>query len=166
MALESRVAPASLIPYAFVVLHGLGPNSSFAAEPAEFKQLHSIIKPKSEEEKWVRIPWRTSLWEARQQAGREGKPTILWVIAVQTPTKRIADSTQACSFTSNVSRASNASPVSIWLQLAIIGATAHTHAPGRTHRVPPMGFRVAHYTNSARISTGPRAQVVMFSPHG
>ena len=55
--------------------------SSFAAElirPAEFKRLHSIIKPKSAEEKWVRIPWRTSLWEAREQAAREGKPIILW----------------------------------------------------------------------------------------
>jgi hypothetical protein len=55
--------------------------SSFAAEsirPAEFKQLHSIIKPKSVEEKWVRIPWRTSLWEAREQAARDGKPILLW----------------------------------------------------------------------------------------
>ena len=55
--------------------------SSFAAEPirpAEFKQLHAIIKPKSEEEKWVGIPWRTSLWEARHEAAREGKPIILW----------------------------------------------------------------------------------------
>ena len=56
-------------------------GSSFAAEPirpAEFKQLHAIIKPKSEEEKWVRIPWRTSLWEARHEAAHEGKPIILW----------------------------------------------------------------------------------------
>jgi len=54
---------------------------SVAAEPirpAEFKQLHSIIKPKAEEEKWVRIPWRISLWDARHEAAREGKPIILW----------------------------------------------------------------------------------------
>lgn len=47
-------------------------------QPADFKQLHSLIKPKSEEVKWTRIPWRTSLWDARRVAAREGKPILLW----------------------------------------------------------------------------------------
>lgn len=46
--------------------------------PAGFEQLHALIKPKAAEEKWARIPWLASLWEARQRAAREGKPILLW----------------------------------------------------------------------------------------
>jgi hypothetical protein len=46
--------------------------------PAQFKQLHALIKPNATEERWTQIPWRTSLWEARQVAAAEGKPILLW----------------------------------------------------------------------------------------
>ena len=46
--------------------------------PGQFQQLHALIKPKSLEEKWTRIPWLTSLWEARTRAAAEGKPILLW----------------------------------------------------------------------------------------
>jgi len=56
--------------------------SVFGNEPAPrvetFGRLHSLIKPKSSEESWIQIPWRTSLWEARQRAAAEGKPILLW----------------------------------------------------------------------------------------
>jgi hypothetical protein len=51
------------------------------AEPidaSQFERLHSLIKPKAEEEKWAQIPWLASLWEARELAAREGKPILLW----------------------------------------------------------------------------------------
>ncbi len=54
---------------------------SRAAEPinpARFEQVHTLIKPKPVEEKWAQIPWLASLWQARQQAAREGKPILLW----------------------------------------------------------------------------------------
>lgn len=47
-------------------------------DPAKFAHLHALIKPKAAEETWAQIPWMTSLWEARRQAAREGKPILLW----------------------------------------------------------------------------------------
>jgi hypothetical protein len=52
-----------------------------AAEPIpphDFAKLHALIKPGPGEEKWNRIPWLASLWEARQRAAAEGKPILLW----------------------------------------------------------------------------------------
>ena len=59
---------------------GLSVNAS-AAEPissAQFKELHALIKPKASEQAWEKIPWLTSLWEARQKAAAQGKPILLW----------------------------------------------------------------------------------------
>jgi hypothetical protein len=53
-------------------------NAAEPVSPGQFQQLHSLIKPKSLEEKWTRIPWLTSLWEARTRAAAEGKPILLW----------------------------------------------------------------------------------------
>ncbi|MBI2808609.1 MAG: hypothetical protein HYX68_26775 [Planctomycetes bacterium] len=47
-------------------------------KPAQFEKLHALIKPQAHEEKYMQIPWLTSLWEARQQAAKEGKPILLW----------------------------------------------------------------------------------------
>ena len=46
--------------------------------PAQFKELHALIKPKASEQAWEKIPWLTSLWEARQKAAAQGKPILLW----------------------------------------------------------------------------------------
>ena len=46
--------------------------------PERFKELHSLIKPAADEEKWAEIPWLASLWDARQKAATEGKPILLW----------------------------------------------------------------------------------------
>ena len=51
---------------------------AIAAEPGQFRQLHSLIKPQSNEESWLKIRWLTSLWEARERAAAEGKPILLW----------------------------------------------------------------------------------------
>ena len=55
--------------------------SASAAGPktlAEFDRLRDLIKPAAEEGAWARVPWKTSLWEARQKAAAEGKPILLW----------------------------------------------------------------------------------------
>lgn len=52
-----------------------------AAEPIEFSRfpkLHALIKPTPDEEKWLAIPWQTSLTEARRKAAAVGKPILLW----------------------------------------------------------------------------------------
>ena len=54
------------------------PHTVEPIRPAQFNELHALIKPKSVEEKWTQIPWMTSLWEARQRAAAEGKPILLW----------------------------------------------------------------------------------------
>jgi hypothetical protein len=46
--------------------------------PEQFSRLHALIGPGKDEEKWLEIPWQTSLWDARQKAAREGKPILIW----------------------------------------------------------------------------------------
>ena len=47
-------------------------------KPAQFDKLHALIKPQADEDKFMQIPWQTSLWEARKKAAAEGKPILLW----------------------------------------------------------------------------------------
>lgn len=46
--------------------------------PAEFAAIRDTIAPKPAEELWKKIPWKTSLLEARQLAAKQGKPIFLW----------------------------------------------------------------------------------------
>jgi hypothetical protein len=46
--------------------------------PQTFEELRAAIRPHKEEGAWARIPWLTSLWEARQRAAAAGKPILLW----------------------------------------------------------------------------------------
>jgi hypothetical protein len=46
--------------------------------PKQFDQLHALIKPHADEDKWAQIPWLASLWDARKRAAAEGKPILLW----------------------------------------------------------------------------------------
>jgi len=46
--------------------------------PKEFLVLKQLIKPSPNEDKWAQIPWKISLWEARKEAARLGKPILLW----------------------------------------------------------------------------------------
>ena len=62
---------------AFLLL-AAGADAAELIAPKQFVSLHTLIKPKQTEEKWTQIPWRTSLWEARQLAARDGKPILLW----------------------------------------------------------------------------------------
>ncbi len=66
---------------AIVFLALLGGLSAHAVEPLsrdQFADLHVLIKPTAKEDRWNRIPWLTSLWEARRQAAAKGKPILLW----------------------------------------------------------------------------------------
>ena len=46
--------------------------------PAEFAAIRETIAPRPEEELWKKIPWKTSLLEARQVAAKQGKPLFVW----------------------------------------------------------------------------------------
>lgn len=55
--------------------------SASAAEPISpesFEKLQALIRPETGEDKWAQIPWVTSLWDARIEAAREGRPILLW----------------------------------------------------------------------------------------
>mgnify|MGYP001382177383 CR=1 FL=1 len=49
-----------------------------AVDSTNFGQLHALIQPTAEETRWLQIPWRTSLWQARIEAAATGKPIYLW----------------------------------------------------------------------------------------
>ena len=65
-----------------------------AAEPIssdQFNELQALIKPKDSESNWTRIPWMTSLWDARQRA-REPRRTVHVVERrFEPPTLRLRD---------------------------------------------------------------------------
>lgn len=42
------------------------------------QDVHALIQPHPGESHWMRVPWRTSVWEARKQAAKEGKPIFIW----------------------------------------------------------------------------------------
>lgn len=74
-------ATKAAIPVIFViVLIGslAAQQSSQPAGQATYEQLFALIKPQPQESKWTRIPWLSSLWEARRRAAAEGKPILLW----------------------------------------------------------------------------------------
>jgi hypothetical protein len=67
--------------YSIVMLLLIGPLALHAAQPispADFDHLRSVIRPNEGEAAWAKIPWRTDLWKARQEAAAAGKPILLW----------------------------------------------------------------------------------------
>lgn len=38
------------------------------------------VLPKAEEERWLSIPWRTNMFQARLDAQAAGKPVLIWVM--------------------------------------------------------------------------------------
>lgn len=46
--------------------------------PKQFNDLHQLIQPRADEQKWLQIPWMSSLTEARRKAAAQGKPILLW----------------------------------------------------------------------------------------
>jgi hypothetical protein len=73
MEMTRWVAPALL-------LGGLAslPVAAPPLNPDQFDELFECIKPALRDDAWARVPWLTSLWQARQRAAREGKPILLW----------------------------------------------------------------------------------------
>lgn len=43
------------------------------------KRIAEVV-PTAKEERWLQIPWRTNIMEARQEAQQKGKPLFLWVM--------------------------------------------------------------------------------------
>ncbi len=62
----------------------LRPGSTTAAAPGEqltearFAGVRKAVLPADGEDDFARIPWMTSIWDARVKAAKEGKPILLW----------------------------------------------------------------------------------------
>jgi len=49
------------------------------AQGVDYQKIHSLVKATKEENIWRdKIDWKTDLWEARQLAGKLGKPIFIW----------------------------------------------------------------------------------------
>jgi hypothetical protein len=46
--------------------------------PERFVEFRNVILPGAREDRWARIPWQPSLWQARKVAAAQGKPIFLW----------------------------------------------------------------------------------------
>lgn len=62
-----------MVPMMLAVMASGLPASSLEAK------VKSVI-PTAKEERWLSIPWRTSVMEARALSQREGKPMFLWIM--------------------------------------------------------------------------------------
>jgi len=45
---------------------------------AEFTGVRKAVLPATGEDDFAKIPWLTSIWDARAKAAKEGKPILLW----------------------------------------------------------------------------------------
>ena len=72
-----RTRSAALVG-AFWLAGCLTASAAAPLNPAEFDRVRGLIKPAAAEAGWERVPWQTSLWEARRKAAQEGKPILLW----------------------------------------------------------------------------------------
>jgi hypothetical protein len=61
-----------LLPIALLVGNAL-------SNPSLEQKIASVL-PKPEEERWLQIPWRTDVAQARREAQRTGKPLFFWVM--------------------------------------------------------------------------------------
>lgn len=51
----------------------------FLQTPTLDDRIKSVL-PKPEEERWLQIPWRTSIMAARVESQKLGKPMFLWIM--------------------------------------------------------------------------------------
>jgi hypothetical protein len=57
---------------------GLTQSPAVPATKTDPKALAAVIRPSADEDPFATIPWLTSLWAAREEAAKLGKPILLW----------------------------------------------------------------------------------------
>jgi hypothetical protein len=45
---------------------------------AQFAGVRKAVQPAADEDDFAKIPWLTTIWDARVKAAKEGKPILLW----------------------------------------------------------------------------------------
>jgi len=51
-----------------------------AQAPQTLEQKVASVLPTPEEDRWLQIPWRANVMEARAEAERQNKPLFLWIM--------------------------------------------------------------------------------------
>ena len=69
--------------YVLLALLAASPTALRADPPAALTDAESAavlnaVRPAAGEDAYARVPWLTSLWEARRKAATAGKPVLLW----------------------------------------------------------------------------------------
>ena len=49
-------------------------------DPATLPVLTALVRPRSEELRWLEIPWETGLWAGRAKAKALQRPIFLWAM--------------------------------------------------------------------------------------
>jgi hypothetical protein len=81
MSMKQATTAGIVLGLAAVLAPGYADSSAKARadkEEAEFKRLHSRIRPQRGESRWAELPWMTNFHEARKKAAREGKLMAVW----------------------------------------------------------------------------------------
>lgn len=81
MTRRALLASAAAVAAIAGVLY-LRPARTVAAAPtlpeSEAAAVRKVVVPAPGEDVFADIPWRTSVWDAREAAAKEGKPILLW----------------------------------------------------------------------------------------
>jgi ABC-type sugar transport system substrate-binding protein len=73
------LAPCALLLAACMTRGGAAPVAAAAGSPDLEKRVAALV-PTPDEERWLKVPWRTNIVEAVAEAKRAGKPVMLWVM--------------------------------------------------------------------------------------
>ena len=68
-----------------IFLLALGADDPKPIPPERFDALHRMIRPRADEQRFWRIPWKLTVREAREAAARDGKPIFVWAGAGGAP---------------------------------------------------------------------------------
>ena len=67
--------------FALLVFLAMGLRAGEAApEMSELDKKVAAVLPQPGEDRWLEVPWRTNLMEARAEADAQKKPLFLWIM--------------------------------------------------------------------------------------
>jgi hypothetical protein len=55
-------------------------NDLVRLDDRSFDALREYILPRPDELRWQEVPWRTTFWDAVQEAQTTGRPILLWAM--------------------------------------------------------------------------------------
>ena len=70
---------------AAILLLALGADDPKPIPPERFDVLHRMIRPRADEQRFWRIPWKLTIREVREEVAREGRPIFVWAGAGGAP---------------------------------------------------------------------------------